>query len=343
MTKPVQSLYTRTLAVLLALLLSASGLAQGLLAPRVLTVALFDAEADLWLERANLSRTVAVPGSFSPLRCNPVGTHCLVVTEMGTANATATLMALGLSERLDLRSSYVLVAGIAGVDPKMGTLGSAAWAEWVVDGDLAHEIDPRELPANRDYPFSRLGCAAGWCDEGWSAGTEVFRLNSALTAQAVRLSRDTELTTSAAATAYAARYPAGLPARAAPTVVQCDSLAASTYWHGARLSDWAGWWTARLTGGRGRYCMSNMEDSGVLTALSRLADAGRADLARVMVLRTASNFDQPYPGQSAQASIRADSGGFGPSIENAYRAGSAVTRYILRNWSSWQNGVPPSP
>lgn len=55
------------------------------------------------------------------------------------------------------------------------------------------------------------------------------------------MSRNAELTTSAAATAYAARYPAGLPARAAPTVVQCDSLAASTYWHGKRLSDWAGW------------------------------------------------------------------------------------------------------
>ena len=30
----------------------------------------------------------------------------------------------------------------------MGSLGSAAWAEWVVDGDIGHEIDAREIPAN---------------------------------------------------------------------------------------------------------------------------------------------------------------------------------------------------
>ncbi len=55
-------------------------------------------------------------------------------------------MALGCDPRFDLREAYWLVAGIAGVDPADASLGSAAWAEWVVDGDLAHEIDPREMP-----------------------------------------------------------------------------------------------------------------------------------------------------------------------------------------------------
>ena len=43
-----------------------------------------------------------------------------------------------------------MVAGIAGIDPEDGATGSAAWAEWVVDGDLGHEIDAREIPS--DWP-----------------------------------------------------------------------------------------------------------------------------------------------------------------------------------------------
>src|SRR5260370_37734331 len=69
-----------------------------------------------------------------------------VVTGVGAAKAAATIMALGLDPRFDLRKSYWVVAGISGIDPADGSLGSAAWAEWEVDGDLAHEIDAREIP-----------------------------------------------------------------------------------------------------------------------------------------------------------------------------------------------------
>src|SRR6202166_5318216 len=70
-----------------------------------------------------------------------------VLTGVGTGRAASTIMALGLDQRFDLRKAYWLVAGIAGVDPADASLGSAAWAEWVVDADLAHEIDAREIPA----------------------------------------------------------------------------------------------------------------------------------------------------------------------------------------------------
>jgi purine nucleoside permease len=42
----------------------------------------------------------------------------------------------------------VLIAGIAGIDPSMGTLGSAAWARYLVDFGLRNEIDASEKPAN---------------------------------------------------------------------------------------------------------------------------------------------------------------------------------------------------
>jgi purine nucleoside permease len=52
-------------------------------------------------------------------------------------------LALGLDQRFDLSHAYWLVAGIAGVDPHQATIGSAVWAHYLVDGDLAHEIDAR--------------------------------------------------------------------------------------------------------------------------------------------------------------------------------------------------------
>jgi len=58
---------------------------------------------------------------------------------MGTANSATATMELGMDPRFDLSHAYWLVAGIAGVDPADASIGSAAWAEYLVDGDLAHD------------------------------------------------------------------------------------------------------------------------------------------------------------------------------------------------------------
>lgn len=311
---------------------------------KVLTVAMFEpddpkseppGEARLWIEGEKLSEVIEVPGSYSPVYCNAAKEHCLVITGMGTANATATMMALGLSNQLDLSETYVIVAGIAGVSPKYGTLGTAAWAEWVVDGDMAHEIDAREIPKEWSYPYFRLGCNQPWCN-GWKAGTEVFHLNATLTDRAYQLSKNVELADNEKAQAYRLNYPEGTVARLKPQVKKCDDFASSTYWHGQSSSNWAEWWTKQWTEGKGNYCMSNMEDTGTLTALTRLAAMKRVDLNRVMFLRTASNFDQPYRGQTAQQSIHVDNGGFMIAIQNAYRVGVKVAHSIINNWEQWK-------
>lgn len=317
---------------------------------KVLTVAMFKAgdlpgaspgEAQLWIEGEKLDRVIEVPGSYSPLYCNAAKDHCLVITGMGKANAAATIMAVGLSDQVDLTKAYILVAGIAGIQPDDGTIGTATWAEWVVDGDLACEIDASEMPANWSYPYFQLGCAEPWCDDGWTAGTEVYHLNPALTEWAYRLSRDVELADSEKARAYRLHYAEGTAARRAPFVTKGDILTSDTYWHGKMLSECGEWWTEQFTGGQGNYCMTAMEDTGTLTALSRLAAAGRVDLNRVMVLRTASDFDQPYPGQTSQQAIQADCGGYTLAIQNVYRVGSVVAQHIITHWDEWKDGVPP--
>ena len=86
-------------------------------------------------------------------------------------------------------------------------------------------------------------------------------------------------------------------------MVSCSSLAGATYWHGSRLSDWARWWVDKWTGGLGRYCMTDEEDFAIVATLERLSSMGRVDRRRVLVLRGASNFDQPLPGQAAVESL----------------------------------------
>ena len=46
-----------------------------------------------------------------------------------------------------------------------------------------------------------------------------------------------------------------------------------------------------------------MEDTGTLQSLTWLARAGKVDLRRVLVLRTASNFDQQRTGLTAAQSL----------------------------------------
>jgi len=302
----------------------------------------YPGEAQLWIEGEKLNQVIEVPGSHSSLYCNATKDYCLVITGKGIANAAATIMAVGLSDLLDLTKAYILIVGIAGVQPDDGTIGTAAWAEWVVDGDLAHEIDAREMPSDWLYSYFHLGCAEPWC-HGWTTGTEVYHLNPVLTEWAYRISRDVELADSEEAQSYRLNYPEGTAARRTPFVTKCDSIASSTFWCGKILSDWAEWWMKQFTYERGNYCMTNMEDTGILTALSRLAAAELVDLNRVMVLRTARDFDQPYPGQTVLQSMQADCGGPMLAFENAYRAGSVVPRHIVTHWSEWENGVPPLP
>ena len=319
---------------------------------KVLTIAMleigeltgdFPGEAQHWIEGERMERVVNIPGGFSPAYCNRDG-HCLIITGVGFSNAASSVMAAGLADKLDLRDAYILIAGIAGVDPADGTLGSAAWADWVVDGDLAHHIDAREMPSNFNYPMFRLNCYSdAFCPDGRTWGVEVYQINTRLVDWAYALTQGMTLNDNAQSQAYRANYPANLPASQPPSVIRCDSLGASTYWHGTILSDWANWWIQNWSGGAGNYCMTNQEDSSTLTALKRLDDIGKVDYSRVFVLRTASNFDQQYPGQTAIGSLGTSSGGFVPSLQNAYLVGSTVTDHIMNNWHTWRHGVPPLP
>ena len=59
------------------------------------------------------------------------------------------------------------------------------------------------------------------------------------------------------------------------------------------MSKWAEDWVRYWSGGASQYYTTTCEDSGIMRALTNLANARKIDLNRVLVLRTASDFDQP--------------------------------------------------
>jgi purine nucleoside permease len=217
-------------------------------------------------------------------------------------------------------------------------------AEWVVDGSAANLIDPRELPSDWLYPFFHLGCGVPWCGNGFTTGTEVYHLDQAMTARAFELTEGVALADSADAKAYRATF-SDAPAIATPRVIRGDCVASPSLPSGHILSDYMAWWMRQWSGGKGTYVMSSAEDIGTLTALRRLADAGRVDWRRVMLLRTGSDFDRGAPGQSALDAIQVSGKGGLPiaydiALENAHRVGSAVTNHIFGDWERWRGGPP---
>lgn len=336
------------LTVAACALLATSAQAQTAAAPRalkVLIITMFEPEATPWIEPLKLTESVPVPGLLKEhpaLRCN-ADDVCLLTAGMGHANVAASTMAVAFDPRLDLRRTWVLIAGIAGIDPAQGTLGTAAWARWLVDVGIAHEIDAREMP--RGWKAGYLGILTKGPGQKpkFDYHTEAFRLDEALLQKALALSRGVRLDDSPEARRYRARYREAA-ARRPPTVTQCDTLGGDTWWHGHRLGQHARDWTRLLTDGQATYCTTQQEDNATYNALARAAGAGRVDLQRLAVLRTGSNFDRPHPGQSAYASLMASTqgqtGGFGPATANLYRAGGPLVHDIVANWSAWQNGVP---
>jgi purine nucleoside permease len=341
-----------TLLVAAAILLLAAAAPQparaavagGPIAVKVLVINMFQPEAAPWLAVLHTNRDIAVPGlsgDYPLVRCNAEAV-CQMTTGMGHANAAASMMAVLYSGLFDLRRTFFLIAGIAGIDPARGSIGSAAWARYAVDVGIAHEIDAREMPRGwRDGYFGILTDAPGKKPR-LDYRTEVFRFDEALLQKALALSHRIALEDSDDVRAYRAHYPRS-PANQAPQVTQCDTVSGDTWWAGHLLGEHARRWTTLLTDGEGIYCTTQQEDNATLNALTRGAQSGLIDLKRVAVLRSGSDFDRPYANQGVADALRAQlalPGAIKIATGNLVRAGLPLVDDIARHWDLWQAGVP---
>ena len=147
-------------------------------------------EFQFWKTRRSLTERFAFPQGHHDLYYNAESRILGVVTGIGTAKSAASIMALGLDPRFDLRQAYWLVAGIAGIDPEDASIGSAVWSAYLVDGDLGYEIDAREIPSGWRHGFFPLGTAFPGDPDRPEARGEVFVANAGLRDWAFELTRD---------------------------------------------------------------------------------------------------------------------------------------------------------
>jgi purine nucleoside permease len=323
---------------------------------KVVVISMFEQGADTgdvpgeyqyWVERQHLDAVLPFPAGYHDLRLNPQTGVLGLLTGVGTSRATASVMALGLDPRFDLTHAYFLVAGIAGIDPDRGSLGSAVWSDWIIDGDQAHEIDAREIPKEWPTGYVPLGKSTPYeqprkprfnNDDG-----NIYHLNSTLVSWAFNLTKGIELPDNPAMAARRMDY-AGASAHRPPFVLRGDNLSASTYWHGKLMNQWARDWVKYQTDGKGIYAVCGMEDTGTLQALTWLAKANKVDINRVLVLRTASNYDQQAIGVTAAESLASTKVGkysaYIPALDSAYRVGHIVVDNLVTNWSKTRDGIP---
>jgi purine nucleoside permease len=251
-----------------------------------------------------------------------------------------------MDPRFDLSHAYWVVAGIAGVDPEDASIGSAAWAQYVVDGDLAHEIDAREIPPDWPTGYFPLDSKRPYDPEAKPPEGQVFRLQPALVEWAYELTRSIDLGDSPQLQRSRARYKGYPNAQKPPFVLKGDNLASMTFWHGKLLNEWANHWVSYWTHGEGNFVTTAMEDSGTLVALTYLGAAGKVNKDRVLVLRTASNYSMPPPGVTAAENMQKENEGYSgldASVESAYRVGSAVVEELLKKWPVYRDKMPPLP
>ncbi|KAK2608534.1 hypothetical protein QQS21_002880 [Conoideocrella luteorostrata] len=331
---------------------------KDVISPQVVIVSMWQPEAQIWYSRFNESKlgnltaiSTAVPGLsmlFPRVFCTEIGKVCQLTLGEGEINSAASMMAFVLSKRFDLRKSYFLFAGIAGVNPHYATIGSVALARYTVQVALQYEIDPRSLPQDwptgyisygRDYPLQYPSI---------TYGTEVFEVNDKLREAAYKLASRARLADQRGPQEYRSKYSGvgyrDAMASKAPSVVKCDIATSDVYYSGTKLAIAFENTTEVWTNNTGIYCMSAQEENATLEVMVRGAIEGLVDFARLIILRTGSNFDRPPPQLSDWEHLtRTDQNGFMIAIDNVYNAGVEIVKGIVSDWNcTYKRGIKPS-
>jgi purine nucleoside permease len=301
-------------------------------------------ELQRWAEV--MPQTLPFPAGERALRYDPEKRVLVLNTGIGTNRAAVTVMALGTDPRFDLTRAYWLIAAIAGVNPNVGAVGSAAWIGDLVDTDHGYVIDAREVPAGWSTGILPHDRSQPYQEPRGEPKYNLFPLNKGLRDWAYALTAKVPLPDTPSLARQRAGYPHYPAARCLPSVMTGDEATGQGFWHGERLNAHVEKWVAYWTGRPGTFTMTGMEDTGVANALTALQKLGKADAARLMVLRTASNYTIQPEGKDAAQSLSAEStelSALQPSVDAAFLLGSRVVAELTGDWPKYRDAVPSGP
>lgn len=301
-------------------------------------------EFQLWVEREHLTETIPVRGATRPVRRNAAGLYGLLLEN---------LVPFLLDPRFDFRKTYWLFTGISGADPQVASVGSAAWARWVVNGDEMRELDDREIPAGWPYGLFAIGAmkpntlptdpnSFGSVESPEELGM-AYPLNQGLTRWAYELSRTVAIPDTPALKQQREAWKGFPNAQRPPFVLLGETLGSVRYWHGPGRTQWARDWVKLWTAGKGVFAMTNMESQTAARTMKTYAKLGMVDADRVLVLRTASNPSGPPPGKGALDTIGDEAPGQVAAYEANYRVGVVVVHELMEHWARYENAIPAAP
>lgn len=313
-----------------------------------------------WIKGFNLNRQLPVEGAFNGVWANSDASVIAMKIGPNSLSPAVNITALGLDRKFDLSHAYWLITGIAGTSPNTDTIGDVIWTDFIVNGDVAHEIDAREIPADWPEGYFPAGQkkpdtdrtdksdkkidVSSWDDSFHMNRTRtVFQLNTSLMRWAKTITSHVHLPDTEEMNRIRLEYNQK-QARSKPAIVTGATLSAETFWLGARLDSWARHWTDYMTAGRSEFRSTETNDAGTITALSALAQAGHVDPNRIMLLRGASNFDMPPPTVPAAEQLVHEGpqsfAGYQPALDGIFSVGSLVVRQILSDWPRYELQIP---
>ncbi|KAI1081675.1 purine nucleoside permease [Whalleya microplaca] len=324
------------------------------IAPKVLIVTFFKDEGDIYLNnsggneplnfRAKQHRIPFGNPQFPYLHCTNDDAACIVTVGEGMVQAAATTMALLMDPMLELNETYWVLTGIAGGAPDQVTLNSITLARFSVQVSMQHEIDPREIPADFSTGYFPQGTQSPEDDWGYVYDSEVYELNTNLRDTATKMIDPSQIIDIAEAQTYRSKYASDPKFQAAvrpPSVVNCDVATSDTWWSGTLLAEAFAERIKMWTNGTGVYCTTAQEDGAVLGALLRGALEKSIDYERVIVVRTVSDFDRPYPNQTAIENLLAKTSAYNSAVDNIYLAGHSIATGIIGSWQEkYKKGIP---
>mgnify|MGYP003855944553 CR=1 FL=1 len=298
----------------------------------------FAGEFQPWVEGWPLKHEIKIPGVRHVARYSDDGVLAIVSDMRGRTRES--VAALILSDQFDLTKAYWIVSGIAGVDPQAASVGSAAWARYVVDADPIYEIDDREIPNGWPYGlYSNDAERPNVKGKAEGSSAMVWTLDRGLVDWAYGLTRDLKLPDSPALRSLRAVYKDDPEGLRPPFVLQGDALGTVRFWHGARRTQWARDWVKLWTDGAGSFTMTDCEDQGILDVLDAHAHGGKIDRQRVLVLRTASNYSRG-PGDQPSLPHVFNEDGMKAGFDATFRVGGVVARELVAHWDRYAAALP---
>ncbi|WRT69027.1 uncharacterized protein IL334_006010 [Kwoniella shivajii] len=313
------------------------------LTPKIMLISLFAPE-DVWTQSLGLTNNITLPGLsplFPSIGCNDDASICHMTTGESEINAACSTSAMLLAKEFDFTSTYFLIGGIAGINPYMGTTGSVGFARYAVQVALGYEIDARQIPSNWTTGYWLFGSSQPGEPATTIYGTEVYELNTNLREKVMAYTNNVQLNDTEEAASYRQKYNYA-PANQPPQIFKGDVATSDVYFAGNLLDEAFGNITSLWTNGTGKYALTAEEDNAIFEAMVRSHMAKQMDFSRVVLMRTASDFDRGYQNSDAVTAFQAEQGGFLPAIANIKIVYQPIIEGILKDWeSTFSSGVSP--